>query len=98
MREDVSQMRALFRFKRIGCSAVQSIPMTTTNNPNSKLPKEFPFPYKPYPIQNDFMRELYLTLESYKVGIFESPTGTVILFKTFFPSYCQQNHSSVNPT
>ena len=38
---------------------------------------EFPFPYQPYPIQEQFMRALYGALEDSKVGIFESPTGTV---------------------
>lgn len=42
-------------------------------------PEEFPFPFTPYDIQKDFMRELYLTLERGHVGIFESPTGTVML-------------------
>ncbi|KAJ8733182.1 hypothetical protein PYW08_001480 [Mythimna loreyi] len=37
---------------------------------------EFPFPFKPYEIQEKFMRELYSTLEEQKLGIFESPTGT----------------------
>nr|XP_049694721.1 putative ATP-dependent RNA helicase DDX11-like protein 8 isoform X2 [Helicoverpa armigera] len=37
---------------------------------------QFPFPFKPYDIQNKFMRELYLTLEQQQLGIFESPTGT----------------------
>ncbi|KAH9635492.1 hypothetical protein HF086_015492 [Spodoptera exigua] len=36
----------------------------------------FPFPFKPYDIQEKFMRELYITLEQQKLGIFESPTGT----------------------
>ncbi|XP_051010413.1 ATP-dependent DNA helicase DDX11 [Acomys russatus] len=36
----------------------------------------FPFPYKPYPIQKDFMAELYKVLDAGKIGIFESPTGT----------------------
>uniref|UniRef100_A0A2H1W4V9 SFRICE_001346 n=1 Tax=Spodoptera frugiperda TaxID=7108 RepID=A0A2H1W4V9_SPOFR len=36
----------------------------------------FPFPFKPYDIQEKFMRELYFTLEQQKLGIFESPTGT----------------------
>ncbi|XP_075971830.1 ATP-dependent DNA helicase DDX11 [Anticarsia gemmatalis] len=36
----------------------------------------FPFPFKPYDIQEKFMRELYVTLEQEKLGIFESPTGT----------------------
>ena len=38
---------------------------------------EFPFPYQPYPIQEQFMKALYGALEDSKVGIFESPTGTV---------------------
>ncbi|PIK50392.1 hypothetical protein BSL78_12716 [Apostichopus japonicus] len=37
---------------------------------------EFPFPFPPYPIQEDFMQNLYSTLQDGKVGIFESPTGT----------------------
>ena len=40
-------------------------------------PNEFPFPFKPYTIQQDFMRELYTALEDGKIGLFESPTGTV---------------------
>ncbi|KAF7224528.1 ATP-dependent DNA helicase DDX11 [Nothobranchius furzeri] len=37
---------------------------------------EFPFPYQPYDIQEQFMQALYSTLDQGKVGIFESPTGT----------------------
>ena len=46
---------------------------------NGKLvpPEEFPFPFKPYDIQREFMRELYTTLEEGRIGLFESPTGTV---------------------
>jgi hypothetical protein len=40
-------------------------------------PEEFPFPFTPYSIQLDFMKHLYKTLEEGKLGIFESPTGTV---------------------
>ena len=40
-------------------------------------PAEFPFPFEPYEIQKDFMYHLYQTLEKGKIGIFESPTGTV---------------------
>ena len=40
-------------------------------------PAEFPFPFKPYDIQKDFMRSLYTALERGCIGIFESPTGTV---------------------
>uniref|UniRef100_A0A3B5MYU6 DEAD/H (Asp-Glu-Ala-Asp/His) box helicase 11 n=1 Tax=Xiphophorus couchianus TaxID=32473 RepID=A0A3B5MYU6_9TELE len=36
----------------------------------------FPFPYKPYDIQEQFMTALYSALDQGKVGIFESPTGT----------------------
>lgn len=37
----------------------------------------FPFPFTPYSIQKDFMAALYQVLEAGKIGIFESPTGTV---------------------
>ena len=37
---------------------------------------EFPFPFTPYKVQQDFMKQLYNTLENKRVGIFESPTGT----------------------
>ena len=40
-------------------------------------PGYFPFPFPPYDIQEQFMKHLYGTIESGKVGIFESPTGTV---------------------
>lgn len=44
--------------------------------PQPKRP--FPFPYdKPYEIQSRFMAELYGTIKTRRVGIFESPTGTV---------------------
>ena len=38
--------------------------------------EEFPFPFLPYPIQNEFMKKLYDCLENANLGIFESPTGT----------------------
>lgn len=34
------------------------------------------FPFKPYSIQLDFMRELYECVSHGKMGLFESPTGT----------------------
>nr|KAF6368145.1 DEAD/H-box helicase 11 [Myotis myotis] len=37
----------------------------------------FPFPFTPYSIQIDFMTVLYQVLEDGKIGIFESPTGTM---------------------
>lgn len=39
-------------------------------------PQEFPFPFPAYQIQKQFMKELYNCLESGKLGLFESPTGT----------------------
>ncbi|XP_035222077.1 ATP-dependent DNA helicase DDX11-like isoform X2 [Stegodyphus dumicola] len=36
----------------------------------------FPFPFPPYDVQKEFMKELYSVLQNKKVGIFESPTGT----------------------
>lgn len=49
------------------------------------VPDKFPFPYaQPYDIQLNFMKSLYKTLEEEKIGIFESPTGTVI----FIPFIC----------
>ena len=41
-----------------------------------KIPEKFRFPFDPYPIQVDFMKQLYKTVEEKKIGIFESPTGT----------------------
>lgn len=38
--------------------------------------QEFPFPFPAYEIQKQFMKELYNCLESGKLGLFESPTGT----------------------
>lgn len=38
---------------------------------------KFNFPFPPYSIQKQFMKELYFTIEENKLGIFESPTGTV---------------------
>ncbi|KAF2027273.1 DNA repair helicase [Setomelanomma holmii] len=38
--------------------------------------RDFHHPYQPYDIQNDFMNAVYDCLESGKIGIFESPTGT----------------------
>lgn len=38
---------------------------------------QFKFPFPPYDIQNEFMQNLYNVLDEGKIGIFESPTGTV---------------------
>ena len=34
------------------------------------------FPFPPYALQEDFMRQLYSCLDDGCVGVFESPTGT----------------------
>lgn len=44
-------------------------------------PTEFEFPFTPYSIQHDFMTNLYTVIEEGKLGIFESPTGTVSINK-----------------
>ncbi|CAG8638754.1 5586_t:CDS:10 [Funneliformis mosseae] len=36
----------------------------------------YKFPFQPYDIQLEFMKNLYQVIENGKVGIFESPTGT----------------------
>ncbi len=41
------------------------------------IPGYFPFPFAPYDIQEKFMRHLYFAIQEKKIGIFESPTGTV---------------------
>ena len=48
------------------------------------IPKmDFHHPYTPYAIQEDFMSTVYQVLADGKVGILESPTGTVrISFRT----------------
>eukprot|EP00111_Clytia_hemisphaerica_P008661 TCONS_00025337-protein len=40
------------------------------------MAQKFRFPFPPYKIQEDFMSNLYETIEAGKIGIFESPTGT----------------------
>jgi hypothetical protein len=40
-------------------------------------PEDFSFPFEPYGIQKDFMKALFTAMEQRKLGIFESPTGTV---------------------
>lgn len=46
-------------------------------------PADFPFPFPAYDIQKDFMRNLFQSLEGEKLGIFESPTGTVGNLRTW---------------
>ena len=42
-----------------------------------EVPNDFSFPFTPYDIQTDFMKALFTALDHGKLGIFESPTGTV---------------------
>lgn len=44
-------------------------------------PDKFLFPFTPYQIQEEFMKNLYITLEKGQLGVFESPTGTVRIRK-----------------
>lgn len=41
--------------------------------------QSFNFPFEPYEIQINFMKKMYQVIEEKKIGIFESPTGTVII-------------------
>lgn len=41
-----------------------------------EVPQKFPFPFTPYEIQENFMKNLWTCLENGNLGIFESPTGT----------------------
>ncbi|PRP77742.1 putative ATP-dependent RNA helicase DDX11-like protein 8 [Planoprotostelium fungivorum] len=43
---------------------------------SSDVPDDFDFPFQPYEIQRDLMREVYRTIQQNKIGFFESPTGT----------------------
>ena len=62
-------------------SIVVSSPLGTfIGMENGNDSPQFPFPFPPYAIQEDFMKALYGTLEQGKVGIFESPTGTVSMY------------------
>ena len=44
----------------------------------------FEFPFEPYDIQKSFMNTLYETLMNEKIGIFESPTGTVNIYVVLY--------------
>ena len=41
------------------------------------MQKNYHHPFTPYHVQKEFMSMVYKCLEDGKVGIFESPTGTV---------------------
>lgn len=44
---------------------------------NDNAPPAIPFPFEPYEVQTQLMRKIYDTLENGRIGVFESPTGTV---------------------
>lgn len=50
-----------------------SLPATQTS---ISLPASYNHPYTPYQIQTDLMDSIYTTINNYKIGTFESPTGT----------------------
>lgn len=52
-------------------------------------PTSFLFPFTPYGIQHDFMTKLYFALENGKLGIFESPTGTVSSVSVYVKLYLE---------
>lgn len=61
-------------------STAEAAPATAAKSPELlPTPEAFAFPYAPgpYPIQLALMQHLYATLEQAKVGIVQSPTGTV---------------------
>ncbi|KAB7505816.1 putative ATP-dependent DNA helicase DDX11 [Armadillidium nasatum] len=51
--------------------------------------KKFSFPFTPYLSQENFMQALFHALEEEKLGIFESPTGTIYQYS--FPNRGKQN-------
>ena len=50
-----------------------------------KPSRDFHHPYTPYDIQETFMSTVYEVLDRGKVGILESPTGTVSVFHFLVP-------------
>lgn len=46
-------------------------------NPAALMARDFHHPYTPYAIQETFMSTVYQVLDEGKIGILESPTGTV---------------------
>jgi chromosome transmission fidelity protein 1 len=46
----------------------------------------FSFPFKPYAEQEKLMAKLYSVLDEGKIGIIESPTGTVLF--NISPQFC----------
>ena len=57
-------------------------------------PVNFNFPFSPYEIQKDFMKALFTALHEKKLGIFESPTGTV----SHLYSLCHDNDCLLQKT
>jgi len=54
---------------------VISLNMATTKGGN--VSNDFSFPFPPYDIQIDFMKFMYKCISENKIGLLESPTGTV---------------------
>jgi hypothetical protein len=49
---------------------------------SAELSRDFHHPYTPYDIQETFMNTVYEILDQSKIGILESPTGTVSVFRS----------------
>ena len=50
---------------------------STPPDDNDGEQEHFHFPFEPYAIQSALMKQLLQTIDDRRVGIFESPTGTV---------------------
>lgn len=50
---------------------------SSVSGSNVNAPPAIPFPFEPYEVQTQLMRKIYDTLENGRIGVFESPTGTV---------------------
>jgi chromosome transmission fidelity protein 1 len=53
------------------------------------MQKDYHHPYAPYDVQREFMSMVYKCLEEGKVGVFESPTGTVS--RLFFVMFLERD-------
>ena len=77
----------------------------------AEIQRDFHHPYTPYDIQEEFMSVVYRVLDESKIGILESPTGTVCLLSfqlccsyvvdrwhvMWVFSKCSLTHSSLAP-
>ncbi|KAI9594752.1 helicase C-terminal domain-containing protein [Syncephalis fuscata] len=62
--------------KQVDDDKLHSLQSATLSLSAPHTAEDYCFPFPPYNIQLDFMQSLYTAIETGKVGIFESPTGT----------------------